>query len=161
MVMIDPDGKVADAKTLAGFKEKNKLDFSEAKQFLIKRRYTNTTQIFGKLSRTINLFYNLDGKVCRYYIVNYKIKQKDGIENAQFDAVPHGNAKSNEAFIRTKPSVLKAIKKYGKIMKPKHVISEVEKDAGGSFGADSQSDVVRNRRQVCLSTLLSISVFIF
>ena len=39
MVMIDPDGKVADAKTLAGFKEKNKLDFSEAKQFLIKRRY--------------------------------------------------------------------------------------------------------------------------
>ena len=138
MVMIDPDGKVADAKTLAGFQEKNKLDFSEAKQFLIKRRYTNTTQIFGKLSRTINLFYNLDGKVCRYYIVNYKIKQEDGIEHAQFDAVPHGNAKSNEAFIRTKP---------------KHVISEVEKDAGGSFGADSQSDVVRNRRQLCLSTL--------
>lgn len=100
----------------------------------------------------MNKFYNTDGTLCRYYIVNYCVTSLNKKPNMSIDikykASPHRNSKAKDPYIRTKPSVLKAIKHHGKNMKPKHVVNVVEKAAGGVYGSNSQSEVVRNRRQV-------------
>ena len=139
------------AKTIAGFKEQLSRSV-ESKQYTLKRQYCQLKQDALQLHRTINRFYRTDGSLCRYYIATYHCINSSLNTNTSIDfqyrALPHGNSKKKDSYIRTKPSVINAIKRHGKNMKPKHVINEIEKEAGGVYGFNSQSDVVRNRRQV-------------
>ena len=41
------------------------------------------------------------------------------------------------------------VKQYGQFMRPKQIIAEIEKDAGGVIEALSPCDIPRNRLQVC------------
>lgn len=60
--------------------------------------------------------------------------------------MPHGNSRSTEPYIRTKPSVLKQAKSMGEKMSAKHVIHSIDKKNGGSTKMKSPSDVIRNRQ---------------
>jgi len=84
--------------------------------------------------------------------VSYKLADEHGQPSSanfmNFSKI-HGNAKnSKDMYHRTKPSVINAIGNYGKTLKPKEIISAIEKDSGGCYSSASKSDVVRDRRQV-------------
>ena len=92
-----------------------------------------------------HICYILDAtnRTVRYAVVQYLFE--DGIE-VPVILPPHGNSKNTTAYRRTQPSTLKKLKEeHGK---PKAVISNVYKEAGGSAGALSASELPRDRRQV-------------
>ena len=62
---------------------------------------------------------------------------------------PHGNSKHRrEPYMRTFPSVIAEIKKQGKALTPKHVVSSIQKQSGGVYDMVSPSAVTRDRMQV-------------
>ena len=83
------------------------------------------------------------GHKVQYAVVQYLFE--DGVE-VPIVLPPHGNSKTATAYRRTQPSTLKKIKEERG--KPKTVISNVYKQAGGSTGALSASELPRDRRQV-------------
>jgi len=135
---------------LAGYREQ--VIPCTTRQFVLKRQYCYTRSNGFTLSRTINKFCNTNDELCRYYIVSYKLADEHGQPSSanfmNFSKI-HGNAKnSKDMYHRTKPSVINAIGNYGKTLKPKEIISAIEKDSGGCYSSASKSDVVRDRRQV-------------
>lgn len=154
MVYFDNDGSVKDYKTMAGHLSSGNM-ISETKIFTLKHKYAYATREgFGRLRRTITSFIDQDSKEASYAVVNYKLSNLDRSLQRSSDtemvfSKPHGNAKKRkENYIRTKPSVLRSIKEYSRSMRPKQVISTIQKDAGGVYGMKCPSDIVRNRSQV-------------
>ena len=153
MVYYDTVGRVSDCKTMAGHR---KCQYIGAKMLMytIRRKYAYAERHGLKLRRTINSFFDQFDKECALYIVNYQVNGVPGeLESAKVPSTAfskaHGNSRrGNECFIRTKPSVLQSLKKYGKSMAPKQLITAIQNDAGGVYGMSSPSDVIRNRNQV-------------
>ena len=59
---------------------------------------------------------------------------------------PHGDAKKEMAFIRTKPYVLVKIRNSEKL--PKTIVSNILQECGGSNGVQGHNNLVRNRQQI-------------
>ena len=60
---------------------------------------------------------------------------------------PHGNSKSQSAYVRTMPSTMCKLREVSRYLPPKHAIGEVSKSVGGLPGASSVSVLPRNRQQ--------------
>ena len=150
MVYFDAKGTVVDCKTMAGFiKEKDTT--KETKRHSLKRQYSSTEKNGFTIRRCISRFFNEKGDRCKYYIVNYKVLDAEGGDislPANFFRESHGNSKSKENYVRTKPSVINSITEYGRILKPKQIVSAIQRGAGGVFAMKSASDVVRDRQQI-------------
>ena len=56
---------------------------------------------------------------------------------------PHGNAKKEIAFIRSKSSLLEKVKNSGKL--PKTIVWHVLQESGGLEGVQGKNSLVRNR----------------
>ena len=57
---------------------------------------------------------------------------------------PHGNSKSQSAYVRTLPSTLRDVSQH---VAPKHAVSEVSRSVGGLSHVSSVSQLPRNRQQ--------------
>ena len=60
---------------------------------------------------------------------------------------PHGNSKSQSAYIRTMPSTMTKLREACQHLPPKHAVCEVTKSVGGVAGASSIAEMPRNRQQ--------------
>lgn len=62
---------------------------------------------------------------------------------------PHGNARKKQApgYIRTKPSVLQRVQEVAETSGPKDTFHQVSEEYGGYLGANSASDIPRNREK--------------
>ena len=63
--------------------------------------------------------------------------------------LPHGNNKTARAsgYVRTKTSVIEALKKVSVTKKPKEAFHQVDEERGGILKAKAESDLPRNREQ--------------
>ena len=119
-----------------------------------RRQYSYIKKTGFQLRRCITKLQRSDGSMARYAVISYQFSGwKNGNEVAitgpQLFQRPHGNLKkAKESYFRTKPSVLSKIREYGSYMRPKQVVSAIERDAGGLISISSPSDVPRNRMQV-------------
>lgn len=60
---------------------------------------------------------------------------------------PHGNAKSQSAYVRTMPSTICKLREASQHLPPKCAVGEVTRSVGGLTGASSVSKLPRNRQQ--------------
>ena len=60
---------------------------------------------------------------------------------------PHGNSKSQSAYVRTMPSTMCKLRDASQYLPPKHAVGEVTRGVGGLAGASSVSELPRNRQQ--------------
>ena len=120
--------------------------------FRLRRQYSTVSTKGYLLKRIITKFEDSSGMLAKYAIIRYAFrlngKYVDKVEVNPFQK-SHGNLKrSKETYYRTKPSVLEKMSKYGSYLRPKQIVSAIEKEAGGSFHFGSPSDIPRDRRQV-------------
>jgi len=71
----------------------------------------------------------------------------DGVPDHPVLVRPHGNAKSNKAYRRTKESTKKLLKDKLHHKEPRHAVDEVLSDKGGVLKAESAGDIPRDRVQ--------------
>ena len=135
----------------------NKRDLphiGEKKVFKVKRHYSKVNANGHILQRSIYRFYDvLANTLQRFVVVKYTVDRhfktrKSKLKSNPFKR-PHGNCKdSRESYVRTNPSVLDKITYLGQSKRPKQIISEIEKDVGGVYGADFPSQLPRNNMQI-------------
>jgi len=77
-------------------------------------------------------------------LVVYKV---DGVPDHSVLVRPHGNAKSNKAYRRTKESTKSLLKDKLLHKEPRCAIDEVLSEKGGMLTADSAGDIPRDRVQ--------------
>ena len=110
----------------------------------VRRQYSwhHTTKAFSRVITKVEI----NGSSAKYAIVQYKAPP----DATQLSLRAHGNSKKkNEAYYRTKPSVLKKAKAAAQANdRPKRIISSIEQDAGGAVNVNSPGDIIRNREQV-------------
>ena len=97
-----------------------------------------------EFQRRISYVYDSTGQLVAYAVMQYLF---DGGVDIPVTVLPHGNAKKRvSAYRRTQKTTLEKVKQRGG--KPKHVVSSLYEEAGGSLGAQSASELSRDRRQV-------------
>ena len=72
---------------------------------------------------------------------------------------PHGNSKSQSAYVRTLPSILQKLREVSQHVPPKQAVSEVSRSVGGLSCVSSVAQLPRNRQQSadCRRALFSSS----
>lgn len=116
---------------------------SEDNIYLVRRLYSDrTNQANQKLRRIITRVFT------KNQLANYAVIQFLGSVHSSFHK-PHGNSKPGaNTFIRTKPSVLQRQKELARYETPKNIINIIDNENSGTYGANSPSDVARDRQQV-------------
>lgn len=90
------------------------------------------------------VFYtDCDGDLLNLALVHYTFDN----EEHKILSRPHGNSKSHNPYIRTKPSTLHKLREVSQYLPPKHAVGEVSKSVGGVAGAYSIAELPRNRQQ--------------
>ena len=114
------------------------------RRFLVKRQYSWHT-LSRDYKRIISKVEE-NGKLLRYAIVQYIVKTANA--SSLFER-RHGNSKkSQEPYIRTKPSAMKKIRDLGQKGSAKQIINEIQKQAGDISCISSPSSLPRDRNQV-------------
>ena len=110
----------------------------------VRRQYSwhHTTKAFSRVITKVEI----NGFLAKYAIVQYKAPANAN----QLSLRAHGNSqKKNEAYYRTKPSVLKKARAAAQANeRPKRIITSIEQDVGGAANMNSPGDIIRNREQV-------------
>ena len=149
------EGKVTSFKrNAASTTIQRDLSTNQILNLVYKKQYSYIRKGNFSQTRFIVKFEKEDGSWARYAIVSYKATAPSDVSGTdlgkQMLMRPHKNKKgARENYYRTKPSVLSKVKQYGQFMRPKQIIAETEKDAGGVIEALSPCDISRNRMQVC------------
>ena len=120
-------------------------------KFVMRRQYSRSwsSNRTVQLSRIISKFFATDDTPAKYAMVQYKVDgEGNGLSVHQEFQKSHGNSKTGEPYIPTFKSVLQNIKDQAPSKRPKQIINNIIKDAGGMFEMESVSSVPRNRRQV-------------
>ena len=103
-----------------------------------------THHIHSDFKRRSFELWSSQGKRGRYVIVQYEFEdEQHPISNA-----PHGNAKSNKPFTRSKASTFEKIKVKTLTKGPSQVYDEVFEEAGGMVAFESLADIPKGRKQV-------------
>ena len=66
----------------------------------------------------------------------------------EIKVAPHGNSRSGEVYIRTKPSVMTKLKAAATQSTPKRALTFISNEQGGVMGASSAGSLPRCRQQV-------------
>ena len=101
----------------------------ESKFFYVKRQYSYRL-LYKRHARQVIKCENVEtGVASRYAIIQYMDSWTVGGS--------HGNAKHNESYIRTKPSILQKARELGKYMSAKRAIHHIDEESGGPTGIKS------------------------
>lgn len=111
--------------------------------YIVRRQYSwhSVTDEF----RQIIVKVEHEGKFLRLAVVQYIVNTSD--TSATFKR-PYGNSNSSDLHQQTKPSVLAKIRKIGSTGSAKHIISQIESEAGDIATIPSASHLPRDRQQV-------------
>ena len=88
-------------------------------------------------------FSDNEGDLLSLALVHYTFENEEHIIMPR----PHGNSKSQSAYVRTLPSTLQKLRDVSQHVAPKHAVSEVSRSVGGLSHVSSVSQLPRNRQQ--------------
>ena len=96
-----------------------------------------------------------EGDLLNLALVHYTFENEEHIIMPR----PHGNSKSQSAYVRTLPSTLQKLREVSQHVPPKHAVSEVSRSVGGLSRVSSVAELPRNRQQSadCRRALFSSS----
>lgn len=111
--------------------------------YIVRRQYSwhSVTDQFQRIIVKVEH----EGKFLRLAVVQYIVDTSDTSDIFQR---PYGNSNSSDPHQRTKPSVLAMIRKIGSAGSAKHIISQIESEAGDITTIPSASHLPRDRQQV-------------
>ena len=125
------------------FLSKSRPPRSTAATVQLKKNYW-THHIHSDFKRRSFELWSSQGKRGRYVIVQYEFED----EQHPLSNAPHGNAKSNKPFARSKASTVEKIKVRTLTKGPSQVYDEVFEEAGGMIAFECLADIPKGRKQV-------------
>ena len=112
-------------------------------RFTVRRQYSWHSS--NKGYRRIISKVEHEDKFLRLAVVQYIVTTSD---TSSLFSTPYGNGKRRQPHQRTKPSVLAKIRDMGASQSAKHIISQLEREAGDVATISSASYLPRDRQQV-------------